>query len=75
MDTLKKAAEACEEFADKRIAHRDKRDPKVVPTYDQLDNCIKLLDKMALPVCLSLVDVCFKAVYNLNNRYTWFGIW
>ena len=44
-DSLKKAVEACEEFADKRIVHRDKDDPDIVPTFGELDECIKLLDK------------------------------
>lgn len=43
--TLKESAEACEEFGDKRIHHRDKKDPKVVPTHSQLKACIYLLDK------------------------------
>ena len=34
------------EYVDKRIAHWDKREPKVVPTFGDLDNCIKLLDQM-----------------------------
>lgn len=42
---LKKSAEACEEFGDKRIHHRDKKDLKVVPTHSQLKACIYLLDK------------------------------
>ncbi len=42
---LQSATDACEEFADKRIAHRDKRDPKVVPTFGELDECIRLLDR------------------------------
>ena len=42
---LKSAAENLEEYADKRIAHWDKRKPKVVPTFGELDDCIKLLDK------------------------------
>jgi len=33
------------EYVDKRIAHWDKREPKVVPTFGELDNCIKLLDQ------------------------------
>ena len=45
LDKLKKAAKACEDFADKRIVHQDNRDPKGDPTFDQLDNCIKLLDQ------------------------------
>ena len=44
-DKLKSAVEACEEFADKRIAHWDKDEPEDVPTFGELDECIKLLDK------------------------------
>ncbi len=42
---LKSAVEKHEEFADKRIAHWDKGEPDVVPTFGELDDCIKLLDK------------------------------
>ena len=33
------------EYANKRIAHSDKREPKVIPTFGELDDCIKLLDQ------------------------------
>lgn len=46
LDTLKSAVEKHEEFADKRIAHWDKVEPEVVPKFGELDDCIKLLDKM-----------------------------
>ena len=42
---LKETAKTCEDFADKRIAHWDKRYPKSVPTFAELDDCLKLLDK------------------------------
>ena len=42
---LKETGKTCEDFADKRIAHRDKREPNSVPTYSELDDCLKLLDK------------------------------
>lgn len=45
LSELKKATKACEDFTDRRVAHRDKRDPKIVPTYEELDDCIKLMDK------------------------------
>ncbi len=45
IDKLKKTATACEDFADKRIAHRDKKEPEDVPKFNELDDCIKLLDK------------------------------
>ncbi len=44
-DNLKSAVEACEGYADKRIAHWDKDEPVDVPTFGELDECIKLLDK------------------------------
>ena len=42
---LEAAAQKYEAFADKRIARWDKRKPEVVPTFEELDNCIKLLDQ------------------------------
>ena len=42
---LKEAGKTCEDFTDKRIAHWDKREPKSVPTFAELDDCLKLLDK------------------------------
>ncbi|MDD9972353.1 MAG: hypothetical protein OXU27_00015 [Candidatus Poribacteria bacterium] len=42
---LESAAKKHETFADKRIAHWDKRKPTVVPTFEALDDCIKLLDQ------------------------------
>ena len=42
---LKEAAKPWMDFTDKRVAHLDKREPKSVPTFPELDNCLKLLDK------------------------------
>ena len=70
LDELKKAAKACEEFADKRIAHRDKRELRVVPTYDQLDNCIKLLDKMYVKYHLLFYAVGMTTLYP-EPQYDW----
>ena len=46
IDKLKEAANPCEEFADRRIAHHDMRGPISVPTFDEIGHCIKLLDKL-----------------------------
>lgn len=35
-----------EDFADKRIAHRDKRDPKELPIFKEVDDLIDLLDRL-----------------------------
>ena len=45
LKALKSTVEKHEEFADKRIAHWDKDEPDVIPTFGELDDCIKLLDK------------------------------
>ena len=42
---LESAAKKHEAYADKRIAHWDKREPKVIPSCGELDDCIKLLDR------------------------------
>ena len=42
---LESAVKTHEEYTNKRIAHWDKREPKVIPTFGELDDCIKLLDR------------------------------
>lgn len=46
LERLKAASKRCEDFADKRVAHRDKREPKQLPTYNEVDACIDLLDEL-----------------------------
>lgn len=43
---LRDATKRCEDFADKRVAHRDKREPKELPTFNEVDACITLLDEL-----------------------------
>lgn len=43
---LQAATKRCEDFADKRVAHRDKREPKEIPTYNEVDECVDLLDEL-----------------------------
>ena len=45
LNALTSAVEKHEELADKRIVHWDKGEPEVIPTFGELDDCIKLLDK------------------------------
>lgn len=46
LNHLKTVVLKCEEFADRRIAHRDKRDPEKLPKYDEVDKCVDILDKL-----------------------------
>lgn len=43
---LRDASRRCEDFADKRVAHRDKRQPKELPTYNDVHACIDLLNDL-----------------------------
>lgn len=43
---LRAASGHCEEFADKRVAHRDKKEPKILPTYNDVHACIDLLNDL-----------------------------
>jgi hypothetical protein len=43
---LREASRICEDFADKRVAHRDKREPKELPTFIEVEGCINLLDEL-----------------------------
>lgn len=46
LSRLQAAAKHCEDFADKRVAHRDKREPKELPIFNEIDTCIDLLDEL-----------------------------
>jgi len=43
---LKKTAQKIEDFADKKIAHRDKRQLKTILTFKDVDDCIDVLAKL-----------------------------
>jgi hypothetical protein len=55
LDELKKMAETCEDFADKRVAHHDKRAPKILPRFNELDQSIEFLHKLCLKYQLVLL--------------------
>ena len=46
MQELKDIAGKCEEMADKIVAHRDKKPPKTLPTFKNLDNAVDKLDQL-----------------------------
>ncbi len=45
-DELKCVTAKCEEYADRRVAHMDKRKPRSAPTYLELDAAISTLDRL-----------------------------
>jgi hypothetical protein len=54
LEQLEVAAKIIEDFADKVVAHHDQRKPKKLPTWNDLDSCITLLEKSALKYRLLL---------------------
>ena len=46
IETLKKTAATIEDFADKTIAHLDKKKPDKIPTFNDLNECIAKIDKL-----------------------------
>lgn len=43
---LKSVSKKVEDFVDKRIAHHDRRKPKVLPKFHEVDTCIATLDEL-----------------------------
>ncbi len=46
LSELNRVASVVEDFADKRIAHHDKRQPKVLPRFEEVDSSLDALDKL-----------------------------
>ncbi len=70
---LRSATANCEEFADRRVAHHDKRNPKQLPTFNEVDAAIDLLDEL---YCRYLLMFEAKAMDSLlpTWQYDWKGI-
>jgi hypothetical protein len=41
-------AKKIQEYADMRVAHHDRNEPSSIPTYNELDECIKLFEEMCV---------------------------
>ncbi|MFQ5673448.1 MAG: hypothetical protein ACE5G9_10160, partial [Nitrospinales bacterium] len=46
LEKLKRIASNVEGFADKRVAHHDRKPPKILPTFNEVDDCLKVLDEL-----------------------------
>src|SRR5438552_10243564 len=46
LNALKTTAAKVEEFADKKIAHHDNKQPKTLPRFDDVDECLDFMDKL-----------------------------
>jgi hypothetical protein len=48
LDELTAESERVERFATKKVAHLDEKPPTALPTFDELDACVVLLEKLVL---------------------------
>lgn len=46
LSRLVSVSKKIEDFVDKQIAHRDKRIPKIVPTFKEVNECVDVLDEL-----------------------------
>ena len=48
LETLQAKAHKCVDYADKRVAHYDKREPKEIPKFVDADECINCLEELTI---------------------------
>jgi hypothetical protein len=46
LEQLRSKFTECEKYADRRVAHYDRRAPKRIPTFKELNECINFLEKL-----------------------------
>jgi len=67
---LRKKTKPCEDFSDKRIAHTDKKAPKSIPTFNELNDAIDTLDKLYVRYHLMFHAVDMKTTLPIR-QYDW----
>jgi len=70
---LEEVTKKCENFADRRIAHRDKRKPNVLPKFIEVDECIEVLDKLCVKYHL-IFHAAWKKSLMPTYQYDWLQI-
>ena len=73
LNRFRESAEAFEQYADRTIAHNDKRPPVRIPTYKQIHNAIDAMDSLSIQCSLAVggdyVDTCKPTV-----QYGWLQV-
>jgi hypothetical protein len=70
LSRLRNSTEQLEAFADRRVAHRDPRPPKRIPTYVELDDAIDLLDQLYVKYHL-LFHAAWMETLLPTRQYDW----
>jgi len=70
VNKLVAAAATCEDFADKRIAHRDKRTPAALPKFKQADQAVDTMHDLCLKYRRILLADCLTTLLP-TYQYDW----
>lgn len=73
LETVKLQAKKIEDFADKRIAYHDKKKPKKLPTFTEVDDCINLLDQLYVKYHLAFHSSSMESLMP-TYQYNWKAI-
>ena len=75
LEELKSKAKICEKYADRRIAHSDKRAISSIPTFPDLDKCIDFLELLIKKYYLLFRAGSLNSILPVSqNRYDWKAI-
>jgi len=75
LEELRLKAENCENYADKRIAHYDKKSIDNIPTYEELNNCIDYLGELTKKYYLLFrAGVLTRILPERQSKYDWKAI-
>jgi hypothetical protein len=73
LSKLVASAATCEDFADKRVAHRDKRPPAALPKFKEADQAIDTIHELCLKYRLILIADCQTTLLP-TYQYDWRAI-
>jgi len=74
-EELKSKAQKCEKYADRRVAHFDKQPMSNIPTFEDLDNCIDVLEKLLKKYYLLFRAGSLASILPVSqNKYDWKAI-
>ncbi|WP_185822552.1 AbiU2 domain-containing protein [Xanthomonas sp. GW] len=73
LDQFEQNAKKLESFADRVIAHSDKRKPSYTPTFDDVEKAIDAMDKLCVQ-CSSALAVDYNATCKPTVQYGWLMI-
>lgn len=69
IQVLKKVSDDSSEFTDRRLAHLDRREPTIIPTYSEIDSWCQVLNKILRKYMLLLQAVDYKIVPILQHDW------